>query len=31
VQLSAFYILEEYIPQASRDLDRLLFEFRLHF
>ena len=31
VQLSGFYILEEDIPQASRDLDRVFLELRLHF
>ncbi len=31
VQLSGFYILDEDIPQATRDLDRVLVELRLHF
>lgn len=31
VQLSGFYILDEDIPQATRDLDRVLLELRLHF
>ncbi len=31
VQVSGFYVLEEDIPQATRDLDRLLLELRLHF
>jgi hypothetical protein len=31
VQLSGFYILDEDIPQATGDLDRVLVELRLHF
>ncbi len=31
VQLSGFYILEEDIPQATGDLDRIFLELRLHF
>lgn len=31
VQVSGFYLLEEDIPQATEDLDRLLLELRLHF
>jgi hypothetical protein len=31
VQLSGFYILDEDIPQATQDLDRVLLELRLHF
>jgi len=31
LQVSSFYILDEDIPQATRDLDRVLLELRLHF
>ncbi len=31
VQLSGFYILEDDVPQAQDDLDRVLLELRLHF
>jgi hypothetical protein len=31
LQLSGFYILDEDIPQASGDLDRVFLELRLHF
>lgn len=31
VQLSGFYILDQDIPQATRDLDRVFLELRLHF
>ncbi|HEU4682657.1 MAG TPA: hypothetical protein VFS51_12965 [Gemmatimonadales bacterium] len=31
LQLSGFYILDQDIPQATRDLDRMFLELRLHF
>lgn len=31
LQLSGFYVLEEDIPQATADLDRVVLELRLHF